>query len=507
LSLTFSLALSTFSLFKKILVANRGEIAVRVLRACRELGVETVAVYSDADRNALHVRYADEAYNIGPAPARESYLRIDKIIEVALRAKADAVHPGYGFLAENPQFARAVTAADISFIGPPASVIQAMGNKVAARRIAQKVGAPVVPGVYDTLSDSAIISAADEIGYPVMIKAAAGGGGKGMRRVNARDDMPSALARAHSEALQSFGDDSVYIEKALDNVRHVEFQILADNKGNVIHLGERECSLQRRHQKLVEEAPSVALDDKLRNKMGEAAVKIAKAANYVNAGTMEFLLDKNSRFYFLEMNTRLQVEHPVTELVTGIDIVQEQIRIASGRPLRLRQKDVTIRGWAIECRITAEDPFNGFVPSIGKITNLQEPTGPGVRLETGLYEGMEVSLFYDPLIAKLCVWGETRAAAIVRMRRALAEFQIMGVSTSIPFHQKIMESTNFMGGHFDTRFVEEKVEMTQGESDEKARVAALVGALLTHERRQSALTIPSTHPNGGSSWRSRGWKA
>src|SRR5581483_2425356 len=296
------------------------------------------------------------------------------------------------------------------------------------------------------------------------------------------------------------------IEKALDNVRHVEFQILADNKGNVIHLGERECSLQRRHQKLVEEAPSVALDDKLRNKMGEAAVKIAKAANYVNAGTMEFLLDKNSRFYFLEMNTRLQVEHPVTELVTGIDIVQEQIRIASGRPLRLRHKDVTIRGWAIECRITAEDPFNGFVPSIGKITNLQEPTGPGVRLETGLYEGMEVSLFYDPLIAKLCVWGETRAAAIVRMRRALSEFQIMGVSTSIPFHQKIMESTNFMGGHFDTRFVEDKVEMAQGGSLEKERVAALIGALLTHERRQTALNIPPTNGSNGSAWRKRGWR-
>lgn len=494
-------------MFKKVLVANRGEIAVRVLRACRELGVETVAVYSDADRNALHVRYADEAYNIGPAPARESYLRIDKIVEIALRAKADAIHPGYGFLAENPQFARAVTAADLAFIGPPASAIQAMGNKVEARKLAQSVGAPVVPGVYETLDDFAMLQAADEIGYPVMIKAAAGGGGKGMRRVDQAKDMQSALARAHSEAAAAFGDDSVYIEKALSGVRHVEIQILGDSKGNVIHLGERECSLQRRHQKLVEEAPSVAVTEKMRHAMGTAAVNIAKAAQYVNAGTLEFLVDKDSKFYFLEMNTRLQVEHPVTELVTGVDIVKEQIRIASGRPLSLRQENIILRGWAIECRITAEDPYNNFLPSIGKITKLQEPTGPGVRLETGLYEGMEVSLFYDPLIAKLCVWGETRAAAILRMRRALSEFQIMGVSTAIPFHQKMMESTNFMGGHFDTNFVQEKFDMRPGGgSTEKERVAALIGALLTHERRQTALNIPPTQGSSSSSWRNRGWK-
>lgn len=493
-------------MFQKILVANRGEIAVRVLRACRELGVETVAVYSDADRNALHVRYATEAYNIGPAPARESYLRIDKIVEIALRAKADAIHPGYGFLAENPQFARAVAAADLAFIGPPAQAIQAMGNKVEARKLAQQVGAPVVPGVYETLDDAAMIQAAATIGYPVMIKAAAGGGGKGMRRVDEPAEMASALARAHSEAAAAFGDDAVYIEKALSGVRHVEIQILADSKGNVIHLGERECSLQRRHQKLVEEAPSVAVVDKLRITMGAAAVQIAQAANYVNAGTMEFLVDKDSNFYFLEMNTRLQVEHPVTELVTGVDIVKEQIRIASGRPLSLRQENIVMRGWAIECRITAEDPYNHFLPSVGKITKLQEPTGPGVRLETGLYEGMEVSLFYDPLIAKLCVWGETRAAAILRMRRALSEFQIMGVSTAIPFHQKMMESTNFMGGHFDTRFVEEKFEMHQGGAPDKERVAAVIGALLTHERRQTALNIPPTQGASGSAWRARGWK-
>lgn len=492
-------------MFKKVLVANRGEIAVRILRACRELGLETVAVYSDADRNALHVRYADEAYNIGPAPAVESYLRIDRIVEVAQRAKADAIHPGYGFLAENPQFARAVAAADISFVGPPASVIHTMGNKVQARRLAQQVGAPVVPGVYETMGDRAIIEAADEIGYPVMIKAAAGGGGKGMRRVDDPDGMASGLARAHSEAAAAFGDDSVYIEKALTNVRHIEFQILADHKGNTIHLGERECSLQRRHQKLVEEAPSIVVDPQLRLQMGTAAVNIAKAANYVNAGTLEFLVDQDSNFYFLEMNTRLQVEHPVTELVTGIDIVKEQLRIASGRPLHQRQEEIVMRGSAIECRITAEDPFNRFFPSTGKITSLVEPTGPGVRLETGLYEGMEVSLYYDPLIAKLCVWGETRAAAIVRMRRALSEFRVMGVQTSIPFHQKVMESTNFMGGHFDTQFVEERLDMSPGEAGEREKVAAIVGALIMHEKRQHALTIPQTASSSGG-WRARGWK-
>lgn len=487
-------------MFKKVLVANRGEIAVRILRACRELGVETVAVYSDADRNALHVRYADEAYHVGPAQARNSYLRIDQIVEVALRAKADAIHPGYGFLAENPLFSRAVTESGITFVGPPAGVIQLMGNKVEARKLAQIVGAPVVPGTYETMDDKGILAAAGEIGFPLMIKAAAGGGGKGMRLAQNAADLPGALARAHSEAEAAFGDGSVYLEKAMSPVRHVEFQVLGDHRGQVIHLGERECSLQRRHQKLVEEAPSIALDEELRSKMGETAVKIAKAANYVNAGTLEFLVDKDSNYYFLEMNTRLQVEHPVTELVTGIDIVKEQLRIASGRRLHIRQKDIRLRGWAIECRITAEDPFNNFMPSTGKITNLQEPTGPGVRVETGVYEGLEVSLYYDALIAKLCVWGETRAAAIVRMRRALSEYRVMGIATSIPFHQKVMESTNFMLGHFDTRFVEDKVTMEQGGAEEKERVAAIVGALITHDRRQHALTIPATQ-SGGSNWR------
>src|SRR5919199_752532 len=384
-------------MFQKILVANRGEIAVRILRACRELGVETVAVFSDADRKALHVRYADEAYNIGPAPALDSYLRIDRIVEVALRAKADAIHPGYGFLAENPRFARAVTAAGITFVGPPASAIQTMGNKLEARRLAQKVGVPVVPGSYQALPDEELIASAARVGYPLFIKAAAGGGGKGMRLMHSPEELPGQLARAHSEAESAFGERSVYLERAMSNVRHVEIQILADTRGQVIHLGERECSLQRRHQKLIEEAPSPVMEPELRARMGEAAIALAKAGGYVNAGTIEFLLDRELNFYFLEMNTRLQVEHPVTELVTGVDIVKEQLRIASGRPLHLRQEDVELRGHAIECRITAEDPFNNFLPSTGKITSFYEPTGPGVRLETGVYEGLEISLYYDPM--------------------------------------------------------------------------------------------------------------
>lgn len=493
-------------MFKKVLVANRGEIAVRILRACRELGVETVAVFSDADRNAMHVRYADEAFNIGPAPARDSYLRSDRIIEVALRAKADAIHPGYGFLAENPRFARAVAAADIAFVGPPADVIEHLGGKVNARKLAQKAGVPVVPGTYEPLRDGDMIAAAEKVGFPLFIKAVSGGGGKGMRLVNSPAEMPGALARAHSEAEVSFGEGSVYLERQLNDVRHVEFQVLADSHGRVIHLGERECSIQRRHQKLIEESPSPALDEKLRAKMGECAVRVAKAAKYVNAGTVEFLLAEDRSFYFLEVNTRLQVEHPVTELVTGLDLVKEQFRIASGRALHLRQDDVKIRGASIECRITAEDPFNNFLPSTGKITSLVEPTGPGVRLETGIYEGYEVSLYYDPLIAKLCVWGESRGAAIMRMKRALSEFRVMGVATSIPFHQRVMSSTNYIGGVFNTRFVDEKIEMDQGGSEEAERVAAIAAALITHDLRQHALTIPRSESGVRGGWRQNGWR-
>lgn len=493
-------------MFQKVLVANRGEIAVRVLRACHELGVQTVAVFSDVDRNALHVRYADEAFNIGLASARESYLRIDRIIDVAVRAKADAIHPGYGFLAENPQFARACEAAGIKFVGPSPSAIQAMGNKIEARRLVQKMGVPVVPGTYEPMPEKEMIDAANKIGYPLFIKAAAGGGGKGMRRVSEPGEFMSMLARAKSEAEASFGDGTVYLEKVITPARHIEFQILADEKGTTVHLGERECSIQRRNQKLIEEAPSVELDDGLRKKMGEAAIKAAKTANYANAGTVEFLLDKDRNFYFLEMNTRLQVEHPVTELVTGIDIVKEQLRIASGRPMHFKQNDIRIRGWAIECRITAEDPYNGFLPSTGRIHSLYEPSGPGVRLETGVYEGSEVSLYYDPLIAKLCVWGETRAAAIVRMKRALSEYRIMGIATSIPFHQHLMDSTNFIGGHFDTNFVEEKIVMEQGGSEKHEQIAGIAAVLLSHGRRQHALTISSPNGESGNAWRRRGWK-
>jgi len=488
-------------MFKRVLVANRGEIAVRVLRACRELGLHTVAVYSEVDHNALHVRYADEAYCIGPAPARESYLRIDRIIDVAIRAKAEAIHPGYGFLAENDHFARACAEAGIVFIGPPPQAMQAMGDKIEARRTVSKQGVPVVPGTYEPLRDDEMIAAANQVGFPLFVKASAGGGGKGMRRVEKIEELGNAITRARSEAESAFGDGTLYLERIVKPARHIEFQILADTRGNVIHLGERECSIQRRHQKMVEESPSVALDDKLREKMGRAAVAVAKAAGYVNAGTIEFLFDKDRNFYFLEMNTRLQVEHPVTELVTGTDIVKEQLRIASGRPLSYQQKDVQQRGWAIECRITAEDPHNGFLPSTGKIISLHEPTGPGVRLESALYEGFEVSLYYDPLIAKLCVWGQDRATAIMRVKRALGEYKILGIATSIPFHQRLFQSTSFIGGHFDTTFLDERFAMEQGGSEEKERVAAIFAALLTHDRRQRALNIPPPASSARGGWK------
>ncbi|MBI3537378.1 MAG: acetyl-CoA carboxylase biotin carboxylase subunit [Chloroflexi bacterium] len=495
-------------MLKKVLVANRGEIAVRILRACRELGLETVAVYSDVDRNALHVRYADEAFNIGPAPARESYLRVDRIIDVALRAKADAIHPGYGFLAENERFAKACAEAGIVFVGPPASVIEAMGNKIQARLTVSKQGVPVVPGTYEPLRDDDMIAQAEKIGFPLMVKAAAGGGGKGMRRVERAEDLASAINRARSEAASAFGDDSVYLEKIIEHARHIEIQILADSKGNVIHLGERECSIQRRHQKLVEESPSPIVDKEMREKMGKAAVRAAEAAQYVNAGTIEFLVDNERNFYFLEMNTRLQVEHPVTELVTGVDIAKEMLRVASGRPLSVKQKDVRLNGWAMECRITAEDPFNGFLPSTGKIISLFEPTGPGVRVENGVYEGFEVSLYYDPLIAKLCVWGPDRPTAIMRMKRALSEYKILGIQTSIPFHQKLFESTAFIAGHFDTAFLDERFTMEQGGDEDHEKVAAIVAALLTHDRRQHAIAIPPASSSARAGWKKfRSWES
>jgi acetyl-CoA carboxylase biotin carboxylase subunit len=485
-------------MFKKVLVANRGEIAVRVLRACGERGISTAAVYSDADRSSLHVRYADEAYHIGPAPSAESYLRMDKIIDVARKAGADAIHPGYGFLAENAEFAAACADVGITFIGPSPDAITKMGDKITARETVARRNVPLVPGSPRGLNDAELIAIAREIGYPLMIKASAGGGGKGMRAVYDESEIVAALGAARREAKGAFGNDEVYLEKLIENSRHIEFQILADSHGNTIHLGERECSIQRRHQKLIEEAPSVALDDALRAEMGRVAIAAAEAVDYVNAGTIEFLFDpKEGKYYFLEMNTRLQVEHPVTEMVTGVDIVKEQIAIADGRRMRYRQEDISAKGWSIECRITAEDPFNNFMPSGGVVSSLKEPTGPGVRVESALYRGADISLFYDPMVAKLVVRGESRAEAILRMRRALNEYRIGGIKTSIPFHQSVMDSTEFIWGTFDTGFLNNRRLAPRPDvSGEHEKAAAVAAALIAMEEGRKAVHIGRPE-NGG----------
>jgi len=490
-------------MFQKVLIANRGEIAVRIIRACREVGLNTVAVYSEADRQALHVRLADEAYLLGPAPARESYLRADKIIEIARKSGTDAIHPGYGFLAEREDFAEACQENNIVFIGPRPSAIAAMGDKMTARETVRKAGVPVVPGTEDVgnLSDDDLLDIAPRIGFPLLIKATAGGGGKGMREVRSLEEMPELLKSARREAESAFGDGNVYLEKLVEGARHIEIQILADTYGNVIHLNERECSIQRRHQKLVEEAPSAFIDEALRQKMGEVAVKAAQAVNYVNAGTIEFLVDKDHNFYFLEMNTRLQVEHPITEIVTGIDIVKEQLRIARGRPLQYRQEDIKINGAAIECRINAEDPYNNFIPSTGKIAHSQIPTGPGVRVDTGVFPGFEITPFYDPMISKLIVWGETRAQAIMRMRRALEEYRIVGVRTNIPFHQTLMDSPRFMGGQYDTRFVEERFSMKEQDDPALAEIAAVFATLAAHHQSQQAAQFVQRNERDTSNWK------
>jgi acetyl-CoA carboxylase biotin carboxylase subunit len=457
------------------------------------------------DRSALHVRYADEAYPIGLGPARDSYLRIDRIIDVAIRAKADAIHPGYGFLAENPLFAQTCLEAGLIFVGPSHQTIRMMGNKVAARRAQSAAGIPIVPGSDDEGLYEGVLDAAERLGYPLLIKAAAGGGGKGMRVVNSPEELPHALTVARREAEASFGDGTVFLERIVEGARHIEFQILGDQYGNVIHLGEREGSLQRRHQKVIEEAPSRALDEELRQRMGQVAVQVARTAQYVNAGTVEFLLDEDKNFYFLEMNSRLQVEHPVTEMVTGIDLVKEQLRIASGRKLRYSQDDVKVRGWAFECRILAEDPYNDFQPSIGRVMGLYEPTGPGVRVESGIYEGFEVSLYYDSMISKLIVWGETRGEALLRMRRALEEYRIIGIKTNISFHQQMMDSTRFIGGQFDTTFVESRFAMSEPRREEQRKTAAIAAALLVHNRgwRTASLQQPEQSP-----WKQIGrWRA
>ena len=486
--------------FDKLLIANRGEIALRILRACKALGIQTVALYSDADRNALHVRFASEAYYIGPSPAKDSYLRIDKIIDVAKRSGAGAVHPGYGFLAERAEFAQACIDNDIVFVGPSVHAISVMGDKLRARETVIKAGVPVVPGTKPGLNDEELVVAAHKMGFPLLVKASAGGGGKGMRPVHEASELEYAIAAAKREALAAFGDDTVYVEKLITESRHIEIQLLADSHGNVIHLGERECSLQRRHQKVIEECPSHAVDEALRQEMGAVAVAVAKAVDYVNAGTIEFLMDKEKNYYFLEMNTRLQVEHPVTELVTGVDIVQEQLRVARGRKLRLTQAEVSMTGWAIECRINAEDPYNNYLPSTGVVTTNRVPTGPGVRIDTGVFPGYEVSPYYDSMISKLICYGETRGEAVLRMRRALAEYRIMGVKTNLPFHQHMMDSNRFHIAQFDTNFVEEKFSMNDKEAENQLE-AAITAVLVAHKRSQQASQIVAPGARDTSNWK------
>ena len=504
-------------MFSKVLIANRGEIALRVIRACQELGVRTVAVYSEADARAPHVREADEAVPIGPAPSRESYLRGDAIIEAARRTGAEAIHPGYGFLSERAVFARAIRDAGLVFVGPPAEAIEAMGSKTAARALALEHDVPVVPGTTEPLRDAKeAAAAAARFGYPVLFKAAAGGGGKGMRVVREAGALASALDAARREAKNAFGDDAVYVEKYLDGPRHVEIQILADTHGTVLSLGERECSIQRRHQKMIEEAPSVAVTPELRRAMGETAVRMARAADYVNAGTCEFLLDREGRFYFLEMNTRLQVEHPVTELVYGLDLVYWQLRIAAGERLPFAQDDITPRGWAIECRITSEDPASGFLPSTGTIRHLHAPSGPGVRWDAGIEAGSEVSLHYDPMLAKLIAYGRTRDHAIARMRRALLDLTIDGVETSRDFHLRVLDHRDFRSGAISIRWLEDHLtELTAARPPaETTRLAAIAGALLAREDRKAGSRVEGRGSSGlrapnrevpGTTIEDRGW--
>ncbi|MEO0162140.1 MAG: acetyl-CoA carboxylase biotin carboxylase subunit [candidate division WOR-3 bacterium] len=488
-------------MFKKILVANRGEIAVRVLRACREMGIKSVTVYSDADRTALHTRYADEVYYIGPSPSTESYLRIEKIIDVAKKSGAEAIHPGYGFLAENTEFAKACEDAGIIFIGPNSRAIELLGDKIASKVTMVKAGVPVIPGSEGAVKDEVeALQVIEKIGLPVLIKAAGGGGGKGMRVVKDKKDLATAIKQATGEAQSAFGNPTIFIEKFLEQPRHIEFQILADNYGNVVHLCERECSIQRRHQKLIEESPSAIMTPELREKMGEAAKKAVKASGYNNAGTVEFMVDKDRNFYFLEMNTRLQVEHPVTELVTGIDIVKEQFKIAAGEKLSLRQEDIKLNGAAIECRITAEDPENNFAPSTGKITELIEPGGIGVRLDSGIYKGFEVPIYYDPLIAKLLVWAPTRREAIERMKRALKEYTIRGIKTSIPFHLLVMENPQFIAGEYDTTFIDRilgKIEYRK----ENYEIAAITALIIKTLQEQKTTVAKKTTMQKVSPWK------
>ena len=504
-------------MFKKVLIANRGEIALRVMRTCREMGITSVAVYSEADATALHSRYADEAYCIGPAPAAESYLDATKIIAATHACGAEAIHPGYGFLSERAEFARACAEAGIAFIGPSPETLRKLGDKVEARRIADAAGVPSVPGSDGRVSPSEALILAPQIGFPLLIKAAAGGGGKGIRLVEEASSLEESLRVAAREAQASFGDDGLYLERYLDPVRHIEVQVLADSLGNVVHLGERECSIQRRSQKVVEESPSVAVDESLRQRLGDAAIAIAREASYENAGTVEFLLDASGNFYFIEANARLQVEHPVTEFVTGLDLVREQLRLAAGEPLGYTQDDILLRGWSIECRITAEDATNDFMPSLGIARHVSEPSGPGVRVDSCLFDGCEVGPHYDSLVAKLIVYGHDREQALSRLRRALDEYQVMGVTTTLSFHRRLVDDPSFISGDMDTRFLERRFRLEEGEAKHHDH-AMVVAALLSHQRRvdgagagtpsetsrwkTAARRAAADHAPGGGRWRS-----
>ena len=499
-------------MFRKILIANRGEIAVRIIRACRDLGISPIAVFSEADRDALHVRLADEAYEIGPAPSVDSYLRIEGIIEAAQRSHADAIHPGYGFLAENADFAQSVGDSGLTFIGPSAEAMRVMGTKTSARRIAVAAGVPVVPGTTErlaSLDDARAVAAS--YGYPIMLKASAGGGGKGMRLVATEEELQSAFEAAQSEAAAAFGNPEVYLEKAIERPRHIEIQILADTQGNFVHLGERECSIQRRHQKVIEECPSPINNPELRERMGAAALNIARAVNYTGAGTVEFLLaDATRKFYFLEMNTRLQVEHPVTELVTGIDLVREQINVAAGEPLSFKQEDLSWRGHAIECRIYAENPENNFLPSPGRITFLRVPAGPGIRDDAGVEMGAEVSIYYDPMISKLAAWGKTRREAIDRILRALDEYAVGGIKTTLPFFREVVRDADFIQGRLDTAFIERffaRRHTGHGPPDTATdtvrRDMAIIAAALHYDRRKGA-SNESNSTSESSAWKIAG---
>jgi acetyl-CoA carboxylase biotin carboxylase subunit len=493
-------------MFKKILIANRGEIAVRVIRACREMGIVPVAVFSEADRRGLHLRLAEEAYPIGPAPSSSSYLVMDKLIGVAKKCGAEAIHPGYGFLAENADFAEAVESEDLAFIGPSPAAMRLLGDKLAARQTMVEAGLPVVPGTPGAVTTfEQVKSFVDQHRLPVLIKAAYGGGGKGMRILKDESEIESSLRDATAESKSHFADGTVYLEKYLENPRHVEIQILADKYGNIIYLGERECSIQRRHQKVIEESPSPIVDEKMRRKMGKAAVGAAKAAGYVNAGTVEFLVDKNKKFYFLEVNTRLQVEHPVTEMVTGLDLVKEQIKIAAGEKLRYLQQEINLNGAAIECRIYAEDPDNDFMPSTGLIKTYREPSGPGVRVDSGVYGGFEVPVYYDPLISKLIAWGKDREEAIQRMRRALDEYHITGVSTTIPFHRQVLKHPILLSGEFSTHFIDDHYRANAEAADrfpESLKEIAALAAVCHDMSNKGRATVVKTRGTG----RENPWK-